>query len=1074
MRTVVALMPAPLEESSPAAVRDRALRVSEARYRRLFETAQDGILLLNAETAQIEDVNPFLIKMLGYDHAEFLGKKLWEVGPFVDIAQSKHMFAELQATGYVRYDNLPLKTKAGTSIDVEFVSNSYDCEDVKVIQCNIRDISDRTVAEAQARQRTRLYAALSQCNHAIVHCTTQEELFPEICRIAVELGGAKMAWVGLADAATGSVRPVASWGDASGYLKDIKISAREDSPFGCGPVGRAIRENRPVWLQDLMHEPVMAPWRGRMATCGWSASAALPLVEAGDVIGIFNVYSDEAAYFDESARDLLCELAMDISFALNGFASEALRQRVEEALRTSENQFHTLAEAIPQLVWITRPDGGNVYFNRRCMEYTGLTLEETVDGGWNKSFHPDDRQRALEAWKNATAARGVYSLECRLRRADGAYRWWLVQGMPLQDRAGNIIKWFGTCTDIHDLKTAEINIRRLNRVHALLSGINTLIVRATDRDELINEVCRLAVEKGGFYASVMCLDDRSGTKIRLVASAGKDEGLLELIRTTISSVDKAQQTLTAQAFREKAAVVVNDYEHDPRALHALQCAQFGVLSVVALPVIVADAAMGVLTLYAKEVNFFNKEELTLLAELVHNIGFAINYIGNEQRLKYLAYYDELTGLANRSLLLERVGQYLRGEAGGRHKIAILLIDLDRFKHINDSLGRPAGDALLKQVGEWLAQNRGDANLVARLGADHFGVVLPNVAPGRGLERLVEDMLKALIEHPFCVQDAVLRVSATVGIALFPNDGADAEALFTNAEAALKKAKDRGSRYLFYTAAMTNTVQGELSLETQLREAFEKEQFVLYYQPKISLANNKFTDAEALIRWNDPRTGLVLPGRFIRSLEETGLIYEVGRWVLGRALKDYVRWRAAGLPIGRIAVNVSPVQLRDPDFIAELSRIVSIDAHAAAGLELEITEGTIMEDITTSIASLRAIRAMGITIAIDDFGTGFSSLSYLAKLPIDTLKIDRSFVVEMTTGHEGLTLVSTIISLAHGLNLKVVAEGVESDEQFRLLRLLACDEMQGYLFSKPIPADVFASTYLDRRWQSTPGPISAGG
>jgi diguanylate cyclase (GGDEF)-like protein len=496
--------------------------------------------------------------------------------------------------------------------------------------------------------------------------------------------------------------------------------------------------------------------------------------------------------------------------------------------------------------------------------------------------------------------------------------------------------------------------------------------------------------------------------------------------------------------------------------------------VVALPVIVADAAMGVLTLYAKEVNFFNKEELTLLAELVHNIGFAINYIGNEQRLKYLAYYDELTGLANRSLLLERVGQYLRGEAGGRHKIAILLIDLDRFKHINDSLGRPAGDALLKQVGEWLAQNRGDANLVARLGADHFGVVLPNVAPGRGLERLVEDMLKALIEHPFCVQDAVLRVSATVGIALFPNDGADAEALFTNAEAALKKAKDRGSRYLFYTAAMTNTVQGELSLETQLREAFEKEQFVLYYQPKISLANNKFTDAEALIRWNDPRTGLVLPGRFIRSLEETGLIYEVGRWVLGRALKDYVRWRAAGLPIGRIAVNVSPVQLRDPDFIAELSRIVSIDAHAAAGLELEITEGTIMEDITTSIASLRAIRAMGITIAIDDFGTGFSSLSYLAKLPIDTLKIDRSFVVEMTTGHEGLTLVSTIISLAHGLNLKVVAEGVESDEQFRLLRLLACDEMQGYLFSKPIPADVFASTYLDRRWQSTPGPISAGG
>ncbi|HVC10886.1 MAG TPA: EAL domain-containing protein, partial [Burkholderiales bacterium] len=227
----------------------------------------------------------------------------------------------------------------------------------------------------------------------------------------------------------------------------------------------------------------------------------------------------------------------------------------------------------------------------------------------------------------------------------------------------------------------------------------------------------------------------------------------------------------------------------------------------------------------------------------------------------------------------------------------------------------------------------------------------------------------------------------------------------------------------------------------------------------SLASGKLTGAEALIRWNDPRTGLVPPGRFIPILEETGLIYEVGRWALRKAIDDYLRWRAAGLPAVRIAVNVSPLQLRHRDFIAEIARIIGVDAHAAAGLELEITESVIMADVKNSIASLQAVRAMSVTIAIDDFGTGFSSLAYLAKLPVDTLKIDRSFVIDMTAGPEGLALVSTIVNLAHSLTLKVVAEGVETDEQSRLLRLLNCDEMQGFLFSNAVPAEVFEARFL---------------
>jgi EAL domain-containing protein (putative c-di-GMP-specific phosphodiesterase class I) len=338
-------------------------------------------------------------------------------------------------------------------------------------------------------------------------------------------------------------------------------------------------------------------------------------------------------------------------------------------------------------------------------------------------------------------------------------------------------------------------------------------------------------------------------------------------------------------------------------------------------------------------------------------------------------------------------------------------------------------------------------------------VLPVVKREGNVARLLEKSMEAFLQHPFRLNDAVFRIATKAGIALFPDDGADADTLFRNAEAALKKAKASGERYLFYTQKMTEAVAGKLTLENQLRQALDREEFVLHYQPKVNLLSGKLTSAEALIRWNDPRTGLVPPGRFIPVLEETGLIYEVGRWALRKAIEEYLRWRAAGLPAVRIAVNVSPLQLRNRGFIAEIEQVIGIDAHAAAGLELEITESLIMEDVKHNIACLQAIRAMGVTIAIDDFGTGFSSLNYLSKLPVDTLKIDRSFVVDMTAAPEGLALVSTIINLAHSLRLKVVAEGVETEEQSRLLRVLNCDEMQGFLFSKPVPGEVFEARFL---------------
>jgi diguanylate cyclase (GGDEF)-like protein/PAS domain S-box-containing protein len=438
----------------------------------------------------------------------------------------------------------------------------------------------------------------------------------------------------------------------------------------------------------------------------------------------------------------------------------------------------------------------------------------------------------------------------------------------------------------------------------------------------------------------------------------------------------------------------------------------------------------------------------------------------EERLAYLAYYDVLTGLANRALFLERVAQYLDGAGGDGRKVALLLVDLQRFRNINDSLGRSAGDALLRQVAEWLTRIAGGTNLLARVGVDLFAVVLPDVGPEGDLARFVEKTMRAFLEHSFVLDGAAFRISAKVGIAVFPEHGSEADTLFQHAEAALKEVKTCGDRYLFYTRKMSAAVAGKLALENQLHQALDREEFVLHYQPKVNLMSGSITGVEALIRWNNPRGGLIPPAHFVPILEETGLIHEVGRWALRKAVEDYLRWRASRLVAVRVAVNVSALQLHNRHFVREIELAIAIHPLAAAGLELEITESLIMGDIKHNIECLRAIRAMGVAIAVDDFGTGFSSLSYLAKLPIHTLKIDRSFVTEMTTGPEGLVLVSAIIKLAHSLKLNVVAEGVETEQQSRLLRSMKCDEMQGYLLSMPVSSEILEERFLARALPAT--------
>jgi diguanylate cyclase (GGDEF)-like protein/PAS domain S-box-containing protein len=697
-------------------------------------------------------------------------------------------------------------------------------------------------------------------------------------------------------------------------------------------------------------------------------------------------------------------------------------------------------------------------FNPAEERMIGYSIAE-VAGKFVDEVLPDAAaQKALAKYRRCVEAGTVMDYEEELALPSGLRSFYTTL-IPVRDSSGRICRIIGIARDFTERKASADRIIHLNRVYSMLSGINSLVVRVRDRDELFREACRVAVEAGGFRMAMIAVADSNAMTAVPVASAGKDEELLSSIKGLLASSADAPRTMVMRALADKKVIVSNDSLNDPQVLIDTKYAASGVRSIAVLPLIVVDKAVGVLALYSNEIEFFHEEEIKLLTELTGDISFAIDHLASQERLDYLAYYDVLTGLANRSLFLERVAQFMRSAVNDGHKLALFLIDLERFKNINDSLGRPVGDALLKQMAEWLARNTGDINLVARMDADHFALVLPEVSQDADVARHVENMLASFLEHPFQLNDAMFRIAAKIGVALFPDDATEADTLFRNAEAALKKAKTTGDRYLFYTKTMTEAVHGKLSLENQLRQALEKDEFVLYYQPKVNLISGKVTSAEALIRWNDPRTGLVSPGRFVPILEETGLIYEVGRWAMRNAIQDYLRWRAAGLAAVRLSVNVSPLQLRNHGFIAEIEREIGVDPQASAGLELEITESLIMADVEHSISSLQAIRAMGVSVAIDDFGTGFSSLSYLSKLPVDTLKIDSSFVNDMTGGPEGLALVSTIINLGHSLDLNVVAEGVETEEQSHLLRLLKCDELQGFLFSKPVPNEIFESRFL---------------
>lgn len=762
----------------------------------------------------------------------------------------------------------------------------------------------------------------------------------------------------------------------------------------------------------------------------------------GTVISV-EVFSQEITFEDRRAR-FVCPI--DITERLH--AEEALRSLAEVLQERDEGLRH--AQRMAKLAHVvTRADGSFERWSESLSTLIGVGedgIPETTRE-WLASIHPDDRELFRSTAIRAGTTGKRMDVEYRFRHSSGS--WIHVrQGIePMGEHRDG--RWFSTLQDVTEQKVAQLSIQRLNRIYAVLSGINTLIVRVRERDELYRESCRISVEVGGLGLAWFGLVNKDLQRIDVVASHGDGDGFLEHLPLGLGDLPPDELSLPAKVVMEGRASVVDDMSSDPRVVLRRHARARGFRSVVILPIKVASDVVGVLALYSGETAFFDATEMRLLEELAGDIGFAIGHIGRDERLQYLALYDPLTGLRNRDSFRESIAQYIQLAPPESGRAAVVLFDIERFHTINDTFGREAGDELLKHVARrWRTLAEG-GNLICRLGGDQFAVLVLNVKTEDEVARMIEQYNSVVFGTPFRVGDSELTVNAKFGIAVYPSDAHHADSLLKNAESALYRAKTIAERYLFYTQKMTERVSARLNLENKLRRAMRRNEFVLHYQPKVDLQTRKIVGVEALMRWNSPETGLVPPMEFIPLLEETGIILDVGSWALRQAAADYRRWKRLKLPAAPIAVNVSAVQLRNREFIQIVRDIVKNKGKSTA-LGIEITESVIMDDADDTVAKLAEICRMDVQVAIDDFGTGYSSLSYLARLPVHALKVDRSFVSVMTDDPNTMTMVSTIIQLAHSLRLKVVAEGVETEEQAKMLRLLKCDEMQGFLVSRPVP------------------------
>ncbi|MFC5581089.1 EAL domain-containing protein [Rhodanobacter terrae] len=900
---------------------------------------------------------------------------------------------------------------------------------------------------------TGLYHVAEGLNRAI----SEHEVCKQALEHAVELPGVQAGWIFLLT--EGVFRIEAAHNPPSGLFD------QDTAETPCECQRRFLAGEMSSVTHTLQCERLDRVDGGADRSC---CHVSIPLWSGDRRLGVMNLVRVEQSLFRDDELETLYGVGHQVGIALErARLHEHLELLVEQRTaaltaevierKSAEKRFHTLFEYAPDAVVMVDQQGTIMLVNRQAEatfgyardELLGQPVEKLMQGAFRRA-HVELREDFLRHAVPRTMGAGMLNL-CGLRK-DGTTFPVDISLSPMELEGGTVVA--ATVRDVTQRKAHEARIVRLNRIYTVLSGINTTIVRVRERQQLFDEVCRIAVDLGKFvFAWIGTLDVDSGM-VAPVARAGHDDGYLSLLG--MSDAEDALAvgcTLTARALVTQQPVICNDVATDEvmQASRA-EALSRGYRSAAVFPLMLDGRVVGVLALYAPEPDVFDAEEMRLLIETAGDISFALDHLEKDDRLNYLAYYDAVTGLPNRTLFVDRVAQKINVARHHNKVLFVIVLDLNRFSSINEALGRQAGDNLLRQFARRLQETLGETDILSHFSADCFGISIDSSAKGTSIVHVMESILSVIRDKPFLIGAQELRVSARAGISSYPGDGDGIDAILHNAESALKKTKVTVDRYLFYKPAFNVMVTEKLSLENKLRRALEEGQLELHYQPKIDLCSRQISGLEALMRWNDPEMGLILPMKFIPLLEETGMILEAGLWALEKAVSDALTWQTKDLAPPRVAVNVSAIQLQQDDFVDVIERVVKGDRDIASRLELEITESLIMRDIAANIHKLRLIREMGVALTIDDFGTGYSSLSYIAKLPVTTLKVDQSFITNMISNSDDLSIVSTIISLAHSLGMRVVAEGVETCEQEKFLRLLKCDEIQGFLFSQAVVAE----------------------
>ncbi len=677
------------------------------------------------------------------------------------------------------------------------------------------------------------------------------------------------------------------------------------------------------------------------------------------------------------------------------------------SLAESSEQVRKLSRAAAQApvsIIITDKQGVVEFVNPRFEVVTGYDAIEVHGKPISilKSGHTPD-QDYVDMWTAITVGK-TWSGEILNRRKDGSLYWEQISIGPVLDEHGGISHFLSVQEDISVRKEAEANLKLFARIFdSVHEGI-----MVTDADQNIVFTNPAFTGITGYEAAEV-----AGQNPRILGSGLMTDAFYEDMWRSINKTGSWQGEVIDRRKDGESYV-------EWLSISALRDDDGKVSQYIAVFSDISDR---------KEV---------------------------ENKMAYMAQHDFLTGLPNRMMFLDRLTQAIAHAARERRKVAVLFLDLDRFKRINDTLGHFIGDKLLQEVALRIGHVGRASDTVSRQGGDEFVVMLPDLETVDDVAPLADKLLEA-VAGQYHIDGHDIEVTTSIGISIFPEDGADNGALLKHADVAMYHAKESGrNNYQFFTHGMNQRALERMAIEKSLRRALEQGEFFLQYQPQVDLHSGSIIGTEALLRWNDPETGLIPPARFIPIAEENGMIIPIGEWVLREACRQNAAWRSMGLPHIVMSVNLSAVQFRSSNLGETIMRILHQSGLEASGLELEITEGVIMQSADTTVALLNMLKEQGLKLTIDDFGTGYSSLSYLKRFPIDRLKIDQSFVRDITTDSDDAAIVSTIISMARNLKMNVIAEGVETAEQLDFLRQHGCDEMQGYYFSRPVDADKIAA------------------